>query len=462
MGRNRLSFKFALYVFIIFSSLGVLSSLVSAVSTRRNELESMDRHLRHVSQSHLPAVINSLRFGDYDEAVLQVESIALFRYCTYVELFGVDGLQITAGKKGSGMKLVFEEQLRYMDEGAETLAGQIFIYFDQRILQQTVRNSFIFLAAMLVASSMGLSVIIYLIFNNMVGKHIRRLSGFLIRDRVEMLDTDFSFERKTASEDEMAMLADSINMMRGNLRDYIRKEGIMKETLEKEVSLRNHLFMIISHDLRSPVSGIRGLTEILLDDPKFDLGMKARRIVGEINRAAGSMTMLVENLLHWVRAEQSGADLRKETFRLSGFPDDIIQLFSTVAAEKEIRLDLSCDENIEVTADRQMIETILRNILSNAIKFTPAGGLVRISCRTEEGRPVISIRDNGPGISREVLTRLENGETIESTRGTAGEKGTGMGLSICRQMARLNDAELKITAEEGKGTEIRIIFNQRA
>ena len=137
---------------------------------------------------------------------------------------------------------------------------------------------------------------------------------------------------------------------------------------------------------------------------------------------------------------------------------EIMALYTELAKAKNIDLKVEQRNKLQVFADREMIRTVIRNLVSNAIKFTHDGGTVTIKTRTYNNKPMITISDSGIGMENEAVQKLFKGSSSVSTTGTANEKGTGLGLIICKEFVELNRGEIKVASEPGKGSDFSIVL----
>lgn len=220
--------------------------------------------------------------------------------------------------------------------------------------------------------------------------------------------------------------------------------------LEQVNSTKNRLFAIISHDLRSPINNLKGVLEILdMDLPKE----QQKEILQDTSRLMDNTFNTLENLLHWAKWQMNGAQYFPQQIDIQEISYQICSLFSQTAASKRIELANQITEATFAWADRDQIELILRNLVGNALKFTPQGGKVWVQTKnTENGLIQIFVSDNGVGMTSDRLVKLFDNQQISSTRGTAGEKGTGLGLLMCKEFAEQNGGTLTITSKIGEGT----------
>ncbi|MHB9137793.1 MAG: sensor histidine kinase [Victivallaceae bacterium] len=231
------------------------------------------------------------------------------------------------------------------------------------------------------------------------------------------------------------------------------------ELLDKNAKLtllnssKNKLFSIIAHDLRTPIGNISQLLDML--EEAFAAGYKAKtaEILLKLKSSADSTFKLLENLFDWAKNQISEVTYNQEELNLRHLLQDCLVAHQMPAKEKNIKILTSCDDSLKVIADVHMVKTVIRNLISNAIKFTPENGEIHINAERTEGKKIIiSIRDSGVGIEKERIPLLFDFAQNKSTYGTNGEKGTGLGLSLCRDLVNMNKGELKVESEVGKGS----------
>jgi len=225
------------------------------------------------------------------------------------------------------------------------------------------------------------------------------------------------------------------------------------ETNLKELNAtKDKFFSIISHDLRNPFISIIGMSDILIEDFN-DLADEERiNFIKQINNAGKFTHHLLENLLNWAGMQTSRITVNKTNFDLKELISEIIYLNSSNAKIKSIDLLSSVEENSFVYADRFMIDTVIRNLVSNSIKFTHQGGKVSVTSEKKDDKILITIEDNGVGIQENNLKKLFRIENQVKTKGTAGEAGSGLGLILCKEFVEKNDGTIKVESEHGKGS----------
>ncbi len=218
----------------------------------------------------------------------------------------------------------------------------------------------------------------------------------------------------------------------------------LKQTLE----MKEKVFSIIAHDLRSPVASLVQYSELMLE--KFR-DTDNTKIITELQRLSSSSLDLIENLLHWGRQQRMNIQYQPETVRIIEVIDDIHMLMKYALDEKKITLDVEIPPELKAWCDRTLLHICLRNVLSNAIKFTPLHGNINVSFSTENEKVTITIQDSGIGIDKERLERILH-DNVDSTLGTSGEKGTGLGLVVVRDMTKINKGTFSMESKPGRGT----------
>ena len=224
------------------------------------------------------------------------------------------------------------------------------------------------------------------------------------------------------------------------------------DELEKINAEKDKFFSIISHDLRSPFNGILGITKLMASDLKQFSMQEISDISHSLNQSANNLYRLLNNLLEWSRMHRGAMDFNPEYFHLNSIVKDLEKLFDDTAAQKEITLIDNVNENIFINADKNMMETVLRNLISNGIKFTKNGGKVTISAEKKEGKVRISVEDTGIGIPDEIIDNLFRIDKQPGRMGTNNEPGTSLGLVLCKEFIEKHGSRLELKSEVGKGS----------
>lgn len=236
----------------------------------------------------------------------------------------------------------------------------------------------------------------------------------------------------------------------------IHQMNIMMETensLRKTNTTKDKLFSIIGHDLRSPFNGILGASELLLGNLReYSLSEEAEGLLQIINSSAINALTLLDNLLNWAKSQTGLITVNPEKTKVSSIIREVLHVSDTRARLKNIRLIYHPQEDIEINTDKNLLEIILLNLVSNAIKFTRVQGEVTVSANRSPGRIEISVADNGIGIGEEELKKIFDSNLQYTSRGTADEKGSGIGLILCKEFVELLGGSIWVNSEQGKGS----------
>jgi len=247
----------------------------------------------------------------------------------------------------------------------------------------------------------------------------------------------------TEQKEEIQSQAEELDIRNGKLKD-------LNATKDK-------FFSIISHDLKNPFNTLLGMSDLLLDDENKYNEQQRKEYLQHINDSTSKTYKLLENLLSWSNSQTGMINYVPEMIQLKPLVDELVLLFKESSELKNIKLQLTIEKSLKVFGDRNMLDTLLRNLISNAIKFTPKGGEISINAAATEKDPLltrISIQDNGVGISEEKQTKLFKISEEVITKGTEEETGTGLGLILCKEFVEKQGGEIWIKSKEGKGTTV--------
>jgi signal transduction histidine kinase len=239
---------------------------------------------------------------------------------------------------------------------------------------------------------------------------------------------------------------------------YRVKQKASKEmaTVNRELhqlnATKDRFFSIISHDLKSPINSILGFTEMLNLHVETHSKAELLQYSQIINSSTKNLASLVDNLLLWSRTQVGATSYTPERIDVAIHCQNIISLLRFSAEEKDIILTGKLEKNLIAIADSNLFNTILRNLLSNAIKFSKVGGTIIIATKQVKNQIQISVADNGVGISPENLEKLFRIDTNVSTRGTFNEKGSGLGLILCKEFVEINKGNIWVESEQDKGS----------
>jgi len=262
---------------------------------------------------------------------------------------------------------------------------------------------------------------------------------------VEVKSMSIRFENKPA-----------VQMIIRNITDRKQAEAELQnknEELLKVNTEKDRFFSIIAHDLRSPLSGFMQLTEAMAENSMEISLEEFHKMAVLMKNSAINIFRLLGNLLEWSSMQRGLTSFVPELLVLSSIISETTIQLTEEANKKNINIDFEIPADMYVLADKNMLESILRNLASNAIKFTPRGGSITVTARSDSDNLVlISIRDTGIGINKEMIANLFRVDAKTNRKGTEGEYSTGLGLIICKDFIEKIGGKLLIESEEGKGS----------
>ena len=268
---------------------------------------------------------------------------------------------------------------------------------------------------------------------NLLGGKIIQLSqtGILFNDQIAMLEIFHDITPIRESEIK--------------LKHY-------SEELQKSNASKDKLFSIISHDLKNPFTSILGFTSLLKENiTAFDED-ELSEIVGALYAEGNNAFILLENLLNWSRSQLNKITPKPTDFIIRKTVEQVVRLLAEMANKKKISIAFNIDQELKVFADETMIETVIRNLISNAIKFSNEMSTISIGAIKIDHTIRVSIKDSGVGIEPMIVEKLFKTGTYHSTFGTSNEKGTGLGLQICKEFMEMNNGGISVESEIGVGS----------
>jgi signal transduction histidine kinase len=241
------------------------------------------------------------------------------------------------------------------------------------------------------------------------------------------------------------------------INDAIRTVQVLKTSSEKlrESSLVKDKFLdLMTHDLKSSFNSIDGFTTLLLDKSQQHTEEEKTEYLQYILQSTNNANKLIERLSAWARLHTGRWNPNPQSFDIGSLIANVVSFHQPYAVQRKIHLLVDIKESFSVFADELMLETALRNLVSNAIKFTQSGGFVKIGFRKQEGYVVIIVRDNGKGMSLELINNLFTLGGNVITPDVSGKRGTGLGLILCKDLVEKNGGKIWVKSEENKGSNI--------
>lgn len=307
-------------------------------------------------------------------------------------------------------------------------------------------------------------------------REIRGFDVFVEYARQGMPETrEWTYVRKDGTKFPVQLVVTAIKTSNGNISGFLgvatdisqlkEQSAIIqaqKETLEMLNATKDKFFSIVAHDLRSPLSSLMFFSTMLID--YFDKLSKEEIITmsKELRNSVGNTIKMADNLITWARKQMNDLEYISEKIHVEEVFKNIYEVYKNVAIDKNITLNYTIDNSVAIIGDKNQIEFIVRNLINNAIKFTNKGGFVTLAAKSlPDGIVEISVSDNGVGISEETQTKLFSIEKKKSKKGTAGEKGTGLGLILSYEFAKANGGQLEVESSVGKGTIFYVRFKSK-
>ncbi|WP_288286218.1 hybrid sensor histidine kinase/response regulator [uncultured Prevotella sp.] len=227
--------------------------------------------------------------------------------------------------------------------------------------------------------------------------------------------------------------------------------------LRATIGNRDKMYSVIAHDLRSPMASIRMVLNLVAASASPELiGQEMYDLLDKANKESEDVHDLLDNLLKWTKSQTGRLTVVRQDLDLNDIIPGVVDIFEMIAQNKHIKLNYQTSaSSVIVTADNDMLKTVVRNFMSNAIKFTPENGSIDIILSTEGDYAKVSVRDHGVGIAPERLSSIFNkGET---TYGTGGEEGSGLGLQLCQDFATKNDGNCTVESVLGEGSTFSVL-----
>lgn len=241
-----------------------------------------------------------------------------------------------------------------------------------------------------------------------------------------------------------------------DITERLEHEHIIKtqNDILTELNLSKDRFLsILAHDLKGPLGTAKGLIELLYKNLRiFDID-KIENHLRHVNDSTNHVYLLLEDLLSWANSQSNNASFNPQTIRFKELCDEVVGILQTSLDAKNIRISSQNRSSAILMADNNMLKSILLNLLSNAIKFSNENSEIRVSIDRDINSTIVSIADDGVGISKDDLTKLFDISEVHSTKGTANEKGTGIGLLICKEFIEKHGGKIWVKSEIGKGSD---------
>jgi len=301
---------------------------------------------------------------------------------------------------------------------------------------------------------------VYLLLFGFLLLHIPGLVNRLVKRHTEIVEEKNQSELKLLLEmKECEFIEEKLQYARlvnEQLKDKNEQIAAQNEKLKELNTTKDRLFSIIGHDLKNPFTVLISISQMIKDQLDHLNNEDLKQSLNIINNASTQGFALLDNLLDWARSQTGEIKFDPVPVVLNEFVRDVLVQTGPISEKKRVQIRNKIGTAIVVKADRNMLHTILRNLISNAIKFSEPGGEVAIEAMFDEtvGRTLVSVTDHGVGIPKENLANLFNISKHQPTKGTLQESGTGLGLLICKEFIEQHDGNLNVYSNKGEGTQI--------
>jgi signal transduction histidine kinase len=406
-----------------------------------------------------------------DLDLLEKYEQAFQQYVTYDKILG--------NQYRKQNKLGLKEQIKGHSETAIQLIEQTSKIVNDR--SKAMRGEFqnIFVITLLIVIVLSLTFSYFLSFFMTIP--VTELS----RSMQKAIEMNFSEDLKPArkyTNDEIGILTDEFNLMIKRIQEQFRQikenahllqesnENLQSTNLqlaesEKRLSkfllVKETLFGIITQDLKSPLNSLKGFLSLMQHHPDTFSPEELQGVAGDMYASFDKITLLMNSLVQWSQTQTGDLAYNPNHFNITAMTEQVVTFYSQMAKGKNIKVSNLLPEELIVNADKDMINFTLRNLVSNAIKFTHEGGSVDIVAKNRDKNMVmVTIKDTGVGMSEELMEKIFMPEVHISMLGTNNEKGSGFGLMMCKDFVQKNEGKIYIESEEGKGTSVHFTLKK--
>ena len=268
--------------------------------------------------------------------------------------------------------------------------------------------------------------------------------------QLERLERTYHYEARSVVswDDEVMIIIRDITQRKEAEKELLR----LNQQLQEANASKDTFFSMIAHDLRGPLNGLLGLSEFISVYIEDFSPQKLKETIGALRTSAKTVYALLDDLLEWSKSQRGVIEYAPQKIDLNKIVNNSMHLFKTNAEHKQITLKSLIREGTTVYADTNMIDTVIRNLISNALKFTAAGGTVAVSVTRHATHAEVAVADTGIGMSAADISKLFRINVKFMHEGTAGEKGTGLGLHLCKDFVEKHDGRIGAESDVGKGT----------
>ncbi len=321
-----------------------------------------------------------------------------------------------AGLRNSISNMMIKYEIEKTESEKQLLQSEKQLIEKEKDFQITLRN--LFIALTVLALIMALVLVYFYLFRLKTSKRIEE------------------------QKHELEKLNEQLNVQNSQLLELNKN--------------KDRLFSLIAHDLKSPFHSLLGFSELLKSEVDEMSKDEIKEYAANIHESGVKLLTLIQNLLDWAKGQLQKVTISRDEFDLCSVINDAINIYQKIADAKHVRLVNKCSNEVIISADKNMIESVVRNLISNAIKFTDTSGIVEAKLKTENNSVLLSIKDTGVGMDEKTLSKIFKLDMTFSLPGTKNEKGTGLGLNLCKEFIEKNEGKIWAESKPGEGSEFFI------
>lgn len=405
---------------------------------------------------------------DYKQNLLSIDFVALNYFNTAANRYSYKLLPVSSNylDLGKDRDLIFSNlKPEHYKLSLQVETGNGFILESPDILKFYIeppfwqRTWFRYLSGLILAFILSFSVWLYTYNLRKKKDELTKLVNIRTKDLKDR-NNELKEQANILNEANM-MLSESKEQIENQAEELLNQSNVLEKTNKELVvlnSTKDKLFSIIAHDLKNPFNVIGGFTDLL--NKRFDSysDENKKELLANINEAVSTAHNLLENLLQWSLSQTGRLKVNTVELQVKKVLNSQLDLFHQTMAKKNLTLSVFSPDDVFVLADKDLLETVLRNLISNAFKFTASGGRIDVTAIlvNEESMVEISVTDNGTGISHEILDKIFKIDKSISIAGTEGESGTGLGMLLCKEFVEKMKGQITIESHPGKGTKVSV------
>jgi signal transduction histidine kinase len=477
---NNISKKLLRIIFSIYFCVTFLVTCAQFLTEYLKTQDSILSELKQLEQTvHVPI---STSVWQYNQKQLEALTTGLIEMPVIegVDVLGANG-QIVISKRSYSLETaplsIFDTKsdLNWVLNGKKIPLGELILYSSSEVVFDRVLFGFFLIAFTAIIKLSILFCLFIWAVDRYLAAPLKKL--MLQVDEVHLgQNTRKRINLSISENNEISQLQEHMNVMlsamerdrellledekakRAWLEDAVSKRTeellMQKSRLEYEVDVKNRFFSIISHDLKSPFNSLLGMTHMMSEMADNLSKDKLVEYAKSVNEAGDRVFELLQNLLEWSRLQMEGVKFYRPAvpFSLRDLAQENIDVLMPIAMGKNISLTNNI-KNDTAFADPDMAQTVIRNLVSNSIKFTPKNGKIEISSKQTDGMVQVTVSDTGVGLSKEQTDKIFALDHKASTIGTAGERGTGLGLPLCKEMIEKYGGKIWVESVPGEGTQ---------